>query len=114
MYIFVAPPLMANTTNIDVQQRITQIKTHLRTGDRKAAATGYAYFVKCYSQNIIDTTVFFYTFIIIKKTNKRDCIYNEFRRQHIGCKASPHPQTPPHHNRATKKHDVLKNFSFLM
>ena len=57
MFIFVAKnPLMANTTNIDEQQRITQIKTHLRTGDRKAAATGYAYFVKRYSQNIIDFT----------------------------------------------------------
>gem|GEM_PF-264684 len=57
MFIFVAKnPLMANTTNIDEQQRISQIKTHLRDGDRKSAAAGYAYFVKRYSQNIIDFT----------------------------------------------------------
>ncbi len=43
-------------SNTDEQERIAIIKTHLRDGDRKSAAAGYAYFVKRYSQNIIDFT----------------------------------------------------------
>ena len=43
-------------SNTDEQERIAIIKTHLRAGDRKSAAAGYAYFVKRYSQNIIDFT----------------------------------------------------------
>lgn len=51
-----APKILVMPSNTDEQERIAIIKTHLRTGDRKSAAAGYAYFVKRYSQNIIDFT----------------------------------------------------------
>ena len=48
---------MVKTANTDEQKRIRLIAGYLDAGDRKAAATEYAYFVKKYSQQVLDFTV---------------------------------------------------------
>lgn len=48
---------MIQTANIDEQKRIELIAGYLDAGDRKAAAAEYAYFVKKYSQQVLDFTV---------------------------------------------------------
>lgn len=48
---------MIQTANTDEQKRIKLIAGYLDAGDRKAAATEYAYFVKKYSQQVLDFTV---------------------------------------------------------
>ncbi len=48
---------MIKTASIDEQQRIGRITGHLSVNDRKAAAAEYAYFVKKYSQQVLDFTV---------------------------------------------------------
>ncbi len=47
---------MIQTANIDEQKLIEQIAGYLEAGDRKAAAAEYAYFVKRYSQQVLDFT----------------------------------------------------------
>ena len=48
---------MIQTANIDEQKRIELIAGYLDADDRKAAAAEYAYFVKKYSQQVLDFTV---------------------------------------------------------
>lgn len=48
---------MIQTANIDEQKRIELIAGYLDASDRKAAAAEYAYFVKKYSQQVLDFTV---------------------------------------------------------
>lgn len=48
---------MIKTVSIDEQQRIGRITGHLSVNDRKSAASEYAYFVKKYSQQVLDFTV---------------------------------------------------------
>ena len=48
---------MVKTTDIDERQRIGRVTGYLNAGDRKAAATEYAYFVRRYSQQVLDFTV---------------------------------------------------------
>lgn len=48
---------MVKTTDIDERQRISRVTDYLNAGDRKAAAVEYAYFVKRYSQQVLDFTV---------------------------------------------------------
>lgn len=48
---------MIKTVSIDEQQRIGRITGHLSVNDRKSAASEYAYFVKMYSQQVLDFTV---------------------------------------------------------
>ena len=48
---------MIQTANIDEQKRIELIAGYLDADDRKAAAVEYAYFVKKYSQQVLDFTV---------------------------------------------------------
>lgn len=45
---------MEHATNIDEQTLINRITAHIRTGDRKSAAAGYAYFVKQYSKTVLN------------------------------------------------------------
>lgn len=47
---------MIKTVSIDEQQRIGCITGHLSVNDRKSAASEYAYFVKMYSQQVLDFT----------------------------------------------------------
>ena len=47
---------MIQTANTDEQKLIEQIAGYLDAGDRKAAAAEYAYFVKRYSQQVLDFT----------------------------------------------------------
>ena len=47
---------MIQTANIDEQKLIEQIAGYLEAGDRKAAAAEYTYFVKRYSQQVLDFT----------------------------------------------------------
>ena len=48
---------MVKTTDIDERQRISRVTDYLNAGDRKAAAAEYAYFVRRYSQQVLDFTV---------------------------------------------------------
>ena len=48
---------MIQKANIDEQKRVSTIADLLSKGDRKAAAAEYAYFVKRYSQQVLDFTV---------------------------------------------------------
>lgn len=48
---------MIKTANIEEQRHISAIADLLDAGDRKAAATEYAYLVKRYSQQVLDFTV---------------------------------------------------------
>ena len=48
---------MIQKANIDEQRRVSTIADLLSKGDRKAAAAEYAYFVKRYSQQVLDFTV---------------------------------------------------------
>jgi len=45
---------LEQTTNIEEQERISRIVGFINTGDRKSAAAGYAFFVKRYSQKVLD------------------------------------------------------------
>ena len=47
---------MIKTASIDEQQRIGRITGHMSVNDRKSAAAEYAYFVKKYSQQVLDFT----------------------------------------------------------
>ena len=47
---------MIKTVSIDEQQRIGRITGHQSVNDRKSAAAEYAYFVKMYSQQVLDFT----------------------------------------------------------
>ena len=48
---------MIQKANIDEQKRVSTIADLLSKGDRKAAAAEYAYFVRRYSQQVLDFTV---------------------------------------------------------
>lgn len=48
---------MIQTANTEEQRHISAISDLLDAGDRKAAASEYAYFVKRYSQQVLDFTV---------------------------------------------------------
>ena len=65
---------MEHTTDIDEQKIIERITAYIRRGDRRAAATEYAYIVRKYSKIIIA----FVARMVISRTDAEDLAQNAF------------------------------------